>query len=220
MGGFETPKAGRTADGIFCFYESFQIIGKTIVWHEDCFLSSPMMTKRYHSLKKVLFNVAGIALIYATCFFSGRGIETMGAGPTVSLKFYDVIAEAAETHDVHPALIAAVIRAESNFNPKAVSYAGAKGLMQINPPTQRYLRLKNVFDPRQNIQAGSRYLRLLLDKFEGDLPMAVAAYNAGPGAVAKHDGIPPYKETKAYVKKVLTYYALYRKALASAALMS
>lgn len=179
-----------------------------------------MTTIRHRRLKNVLFNVAGIALIYAACLLYGGGLETVGADPMASLKFYDAIAEAAETHDVHPALIAAVIRAESNFNPKAVSGAGAKGLMQINPPTQRYLRLKNVFDPRQNIQAGSRYLRELLDKFGGDLPMAVAAYNAGPGAVSKHDGIPPYRETKAYVKKVLAYYALYRRALASAALMS
>lgn len=187
-------------------------------WHEACFLTIPMKTTRHPKLKKVLFNLAGICLVYAVCLFYGKGIDHSSV--PVSFKFHDVIAEAAQAYDVHPALIAAVIHAESNFNPRAVSYAGAKGLMQINPPTQRHLKLKNAYDVKQNVDAGSRYLKELIGLFGGDISMALAAYNAGPGAVARYDGIPPYKETRAYVKKVLAYYRIYRRALESSALLS
>ena len=177
-----------------------------------------MKTIKHPRLKKIIFNIAGICLLYAVCFYYGKAMEA--SGPAVSLKFHEVITEAAKEHDLHPALIAAVIHAESNFNPKAVSYAGAKGLMQINPPTQRYLKLKNAYDVRQNVDAGTRYLKELISKFGGDVSLALAAYNAGPGAVSRFDGIPPYKETRAYVKKVLAYYQVYRRALDSAALIS
>ena len=168
--------------------------------------------------KSVVIHLVVITLIYAVCFWTGRHLG-MRPDPE-DIKFYDVIKEASQSHNVHPALIAAVIHAESNFNPRARSHAGAAGLMQINPPTRRYLRLRNVYCPRQNVNAGTRYLRELMDRFDGDVVLALAAYNAGPGAVSRYDGVPPYRETRAYVKKVLAYYDRYRSSFISNPLMS
>jgi soluble lytic murein transglycosylase-like protein len=168
--------------------------------------------------KSVVLHIVVVALIYAVCFWVGRHLEAQTSPQDI--KFHDVIAEAAKSHNVHPALIAAVIHAESNFNPRARSHAGAAGLMQINPPTRQYLRLKNVYNPRQNVEAGTRYLRELMDRFDGDVVLALAAYNAGPGAVMRYDGVPPYSETQAYVKKVLAFYDQYRNTFVSNPLMS
>ncbi len=105
-------------------------------------------------------------------------------------------------YGLDPALVRAVVRAESNFNPDAVSPKGAEGLMQIMPATQQDVGCGNAFDPEQNLRAGMQYLKMMLDKY-GDVSLALAAYNAGPGAVDKYGGVPPYKETQAYVQKVL-----------------
>jgi soluble lytic murein transglycosylase-like protein len=120
------------------------------------------------------------------------------------------IEEAARTHGVDPRLVAAVARRESAWNSNAVSRTGACGIMQLMPDTARYLGVTNVFDPRENIAGGARYLRTLLDAFNGDLDLTLAAYNAGPGAVEKYRGVPPYRETRAYVAAVK---ATYQKAL-------
>lgn len=129
-----------------------------------------------------------------------------------AVKFSGHIADAASAYGVEPALIAAVIHAESNFNHRARSHAGAKGLMQINPPTQKYLKLKNAFDPRENIFAGARYIKELKEKFSGRTHLVLAAYNAGPGAVKRFGGIPPYRETRQYVAKVMKFMKQYRVA--------
>jgi soluble lytic murein transglycosylase-like protein len=115
------------------------------------------------------------------------------------------IREAAERYGVPVRLVTAVIRAESGFNARAVSRKGARGLMQLMPTTASLLGVRNSFDPRQNIDGGVRHLRTLIDRF-GDLPLALAAYNAGEGAVTRHGGIPPYAETQDYVEKVLRFY--------------
>lgn len=116
------------------------------------------------------------------------------------------ITAAAERYGVPHGLVAAVIRAESGFNPKAVSRKGARGLMQLMPSTAATLGVRDSFDPRQNIDGGVRHLRALIDRFPNNLPLAIAAYNAGESAVLAHGGIPPYPETRQYVNRVLRFY--------------
>ena len=118
------------------------------------------------------------------------------------------IQQAAAKYNLSPGLIRSVIRAESNFQADAVSSAGAKGLMQLMPETAKELGVTNPFDIQQNIDGGSRYLRQLLDRFGGDLKLALAAYNAGPGAVEQYNGNVPYAETRQYVKRVLRFAGL------------
>ena len=116
------------------------------------------------------------------------------------------ILDAAQRYGVPDRLVAAVIRAESGFNPRAVSSKGAQGLMQLMPGTASVLGVRNSFDPRQNIDGGVRHLRGLLDRFSHNLALAIAAYNAGEKAVTTYGGIPPYPETQDYVSKVLRFY--------------
>jgi soluble lytic murein transglycosylase-like protein len=116
------------------------------------------------------------------------------------------IEQAAARHNVDPNLVRAVIKVESNFNPHAVSRTGAMGLMQLMPVTARQLNVTNPFDPEQNVDAGVRHLRHLLDNFGGDVRLTLAAYNAGVGAVMRNSGVPPYSETRNYVKKITRLY--------------
>ncbi len=102
------------------------------------------------------------------------------------------------------------MKVESNFNPEAVSKKGARGLMQLMPTTARQHRVDNIHDPSQNIQAGVRHLRLLLNRFQGNLRLGLAAYNAGTRAVERYRNIPPYSETRKYVRRVLKYFDFYR----------
>jgi soluble lytic murein transglycosylase-like protein len=121
-------------------------------------------------------------------------------------KFDPLILKTAEKHSVDYALVKAVIRAESNFNPTAISRVGARGLMQLMPGTAYALRVNDSFHPEDNIEGGVRYLRYLLNLFQGDLHLALAAYNAGEKAVFRYRGIPPYQETRTYVRRVLHYF--------------
>ncbi len=117
-----------------------------------------------------------------------------------------LVRDAARKHELDPTLVQAVIQVESNYNPKAVSRKGALGLMQLIPATARRYGVSDPFDPQQNIEGGVRHLRDLLDLFEGDLNLALAGYNAGVNAVSKYGDIPPYRETRNYVTKVMSLY--------------
>ena len=118
-------------------------------------------------------------------------------------KIERAVKDAAAKYGLPAGLVASVIRHESAFNPRAVSKAGAQGLMQLMPATAKELGVEDPFDIRQNVDAGSRYLKQMLDQFDGDLRKALAAYNAGPGTVRRYGGIPPYPETRNYVHKVM-----------------
>jgi cell wall-associated NlpC family hydrolase len=118
----------------------------------------------------------------------------------------DMITQAANEAGVPPALVKAVAKAESGFDPKATSGVGAQGLMQLMPGTARGLGVTDPYDPLQSLRGGAKYLRQMLDRFGGDYEKAIAAYNAGPGAVARYGGIPPYAETQAYVPRVMGYF--------------
>ena len=125
-------------------------------------------------------------------------------------NFHNIILEAANRYNIDPALIKAIIMAESGYNPKAISKKGAVGLMQIMPATATSLGVENLFDPVHNVDAGVRYFKRLLNQFEGNIQLAVAAYNAGSRKVKKYQGIPPFKATQQYVKKVFEYYQYYQ----------
>lgn len=123
-------------------------------------------------------------------------------------RYDDLIEQIARQHHLDPDLIRAVIRVESNFNPYAVSQRGARGLMQLIPATARRFGVINAFDPRSNLDGGARYLKYLMGLFNGDLRMSLAAYNAGEAAVARRSGIPPYRETQNYLRKIDQLYPL------------
>jgi len=123
------------------------------------------------------------------------------------LPYDRVIHAAAGRHDVDAELILAIIMAESQLNPRAKSKKGARGLMQIMPVTADALDVANIYNPEENINAGTRHFRWLLDRFDGDVQLALAAYNAGEQNVLRYNGIPPYPETRAYIARVLNYYA-------------
>jgi soluble lytic murein transglycosylase-like protein len=148
-----------------------------------------------------------------TISFNPFGSEIFNSRASVNAprELASAIEDAARMHGVDPRLVAAVARRESAWRADVVSEKGAIGIMQLMPETARYLGVNNAFDARENIFGGARYLRTLLDTFNGDLDLALAAYNAGPGAVAKYRGVPPYRETRAYVAAVR---ATYEKSLA------
>jgi len=137
---------------------------------------------------------------------SGDFVGKLEAAFTQGRNAFDHLFQVAgQQFQVPPALLKAIAWAESGFNPHAVSRAGAQGIMQLMPGTARSLGVTDPFNPAQNIFGAARYLRSLLDRFQGDIKLALAAYNAGPGAVQRYGGIPPYRETREYVKRVLAF---------------
>ena len=122
--------------------------------------------------------------------------------PLFKSGYNDIIIEASRRFDVDAALVSAVIKAESDYNPRVVSHKGARGLMQLMPATAKRFGVTNSFEPKENIHGGTRYLRWLLNKFDGNADLAVAAYNAGEGNVMKYDGVPPFRETVNYINRI------------------
>jgi soluble lytic murein transglycosylase-like protein len=154
-------------------------------------------------------NAAAEVATYVTSRPAGTSTSTdpnytaLSRGHRVSSKeIDDAIDQAAQKHNVNANLVRALIKQESNFNPSAVSNKGAMGLMQLMPGTARQLGVSDPFDPQQNVDAGVRHLKQLLDTYNGDVRLGLAAYNAGEGAVARNKGVPPYRETQDYVKRI------------------
>lgn len=121
-------------------------------------------------------------------------------------EIQNIVAKLSQKHKIDEKLVMAVIQQESNFNPKAVSKAGAKGLMQLMPPTAKELGVTNPFNPEQNLEGGVKYLSKMITKYRGNIVLGLAAYNAGAGNVDKYNGVPPYKETQKYIKNILANY--------------
>jgi soluble lytic murein transglycosylase-like protein len=187
-----------------------------------------------HSLTQVLIVTAGLVLmVSAPCtlaehpthslnvsvsaqieVISEPVVESGSTGPSRAASATELeraVRAAAQQHHLHPALLFAVMKAESSFNPIVVSKAGAVGLMQLVPETAMRHGVQNLYDTNENVAGGARHLRYLLDRFHGNTRLALAAYNAGERKVDRYKQIPPYKETRHYVQKVLSYYRDYRK---------
>jgi hypothetical protein len=141
---------------------------------------------------------------------SAKSPPSDGASANETIPFHGIIVQAAGRYEVDPHLIRAIILAESGYNPKAKSKKGAKGLMQLMPSTAKSLGVQNIYDPEENIDGGVRYFRSLLDRFDGDVQLALAAYNAGSRHVRNYEGIPPFKATRRYIKKVLKFHRKFK----------
>jgi len=139
-----------------------------------------------------------------------RMIRDNTAPSTVNRSYEELILAASGRHNVNADLIRAVIKAESDFRSNARSHKGAMGLMQLMPETARLHNVADAYDPGENVEGGVRHLKMLLERYQGDLQLSLAAYNAGSSAVEKHGGIPPFAETQEYVRRVLRFYDFYR----------
>jgi soluble lytic murein transglycosylase-like protein len=179
---------------------------------EHCWKSVPQPTQAALSAAR---SAAADVASYVSAKPVGSGISSslnpgyrdLTRGRQVTPQDVDkAIEESAQAHNVDPNLVRALIKVESNFNAHAVSRKGAMGLMQLMPQTARTLKVSNPFDPRQNVDAGVRHLKDLLNSYNGDVQLSLAAYNAGQGAVARNNGIPPYTETRNYVKRITELY--------------
>ncbi|MFW6147469.1 MAG: lytic transglycosylase domain-containing protein [Thermodesulfobacteriota bacterium] len=163
-------------------------------------------------LKKVLIFIAICIGLSCSPLYGEEKNEQNALPPQtekVEYTFNPLIAKVANQHQVDAALIKAIIMVESRYNPKAVSKQGAKGLMQLMPHTAQAFGVNDSFNPKQNIQGGVRYFKQLTTLYNGNIMLALAAYNAGAARVKRYKGIPPFKETRDYINAVLTYYSYY-----------
>lgn len=200
LAGFLAAPGAVRAQGLYSYKD------ENGIWH---FTNVPQ-DGRFRKVKSTPADEGGIHRITVD------GRKTLQARAPELLRrtssYDEHIRAAAEKYGLAPPLLKAVMAAESNFNPAAVSVKGATGLMQLMPATARDMYVDDLFDPRQNIEGGARYLRLLQDRFGGDLEAVLAAYNAGPERVHQHGGaVPPIPETRAYVRKVLALYEAYMR---------
>jgi soluble lytic murein transglycosylase-like protein len=175
-------------------------------------VSSPLPATSTSSFASQLSSASSAGAPAATASASAASAVTAASELPAGTPFASEITAAAKRNGVDPALLAGLVKQESNFNPNAGSPAGAQGLTQLMPATAASLGVTNVHDPVQALDGGAKYLRQQLDRFGGDVARALAAYNAGPGAVERFGGVPPYAETQDYVRKVQANAAEYRSA--------
>lgn len=192
VGGLALVVATRSAAAAICVY---QLPGGSRI------IADHPLTNRQYKLIRCSVSVKGMGALVAA-----RNPAALLADPRA---YHALIERTARRYRMDPALIKAMVHAESGFDPQAVSPRGALGLMQLMPATARRYGARDVFDPRQNVRAGVLYMRDLLKRFRDNRRLALAAYNAGENAVLKYKGVPPYAETRAYVKKVLGFHRLY-----------
>jgi len=161
--------------------------------------------------------IAALALVmFVYIFFAPRFfglLELVKKQDAGIVKYQTSIEQMSKEYNVPAALVAAMIKVESDFRPNIVSPVGARGLMQLMPATARELKVGNINDPHENIRGGTKYIRSLLDQFRGNMTLAIASYNAGPGAVKRFGSVPPYPETRKYVQRVLHHYNEFKKTL-------
>ena len=175
--------------------------------------SVPAQTSAPSAFASQLATASAPATAAPTATTATAGLMSVGASELpADVPFGAEITAAAKKHGIDPALLAGLVKQESGFNPTAGSSAGARGLTQLMPGTAAGLGVANVLDPVQNLDGGAKYLRQQLDAFGGDVTRALAAYNAGPGAVQRYGGVPPYAETQNYVRIVQANAAQYRAA--------
>lgn len=182
-----------------------------ITWPASCFI---LCDKQEGGAMKIKLTTISF-LFFAYCFLLPRYFGNLEGATTIREKGFHLykalIAEIAAEHNISPALVAAMIKTESDFRSHAISPRGAVGLMQMLPSTARWLKVGNIRTPHGNISAGVKYLKTLLKTFNGNVKLAIAAYNAGPNAVKKFGKIPPYPETKRYVARVLSHAERYKR---------
>lgn len=185
------------AAGVFCWAFFLFILVAGAVYAEEftTYVDANGVTHCTNIPKDPLYQPKG------SVFYKSTGLRLGYA------DYKDIIKEAADKHQVDPQLVHAVIQVESNYQPYTRSTKGAMGLMQLMPQTAADLQVSNAYDPHENIHGGTKYLRFLLDLFKGDLELSLAGYNAGENAVSRYGGIPPYHETKNYIRKVMELYS-------------
>jgi hypothetical protein len=197
-------------------HDNFDIAGGVLIAVEPTPAPSPAGSKTRNGARPLTpFERANVSVkptVYAVrptnrTMYAGAALDGFTTGDS---KVDSYIVDSSARHGVDPVLIYSIMHRESAFKKLAVSYKGARGLMQLMPATAARFGVRNIFDPAQNIEAGTRYIRFLLNRFDNDVGLALAGYNAGEGAVDKYRGVPPYRETQEYVKRISERYMLMR----------